>query len=1590
MRKINVFLSSSLKHTKARDIIKNAFEHPAVDDRTSNEDVIFTVYRHEYNGETGIVKRVNSQYFISAEADAHHVFVLYVGDCIGHYTLKEFKEALHSDNWNYKFIYVLHNPDDILKRDPSKPHDYYMEWADFEKEYMTGENGAIYFEDQKSLPELKEDILNIRSRLASMCLIPISPQQLKYQQVVPSEQKIYREKAFDYIQREDVDHALGEAFSLTGDSFTRPLTIVSGMSLAGKTRSVVHALRQLPASGFRIHFLRGLSTSSVDLLNNLNLKKQFYENWHHVLFIDEFTRLLSFHDEKGMQSEKLKHKFFELMNFAHANPSRLTVVGTTTESYESVRDGILRLANSEEWTERIEKVEVPTMSAQFMLNLFRRLRCQNKVSKDMLNSIKDGMPLGALFIDLRSLKREYELLYNPKTRTQDTLYLRCIFDGIKTVWMWRIHQRANIDLLLDFINNGNHIPTDRQLTEKKFVSLIAETDLNKFIRKQESADGWTPEYFTEQILVDEIFTFLTPQNGEDPKICALRRLVDFILEFHDTEKYEYLHKLVNHIKPTKTLPTQREYSFALEYIESKLSLEKILEHHLHDMQGSDGSKDWAELLASHIVRGHIHRDGFEKALRQINQGSGSDMTDRQGALDRSHSILAVFVEMATSAEDWDMLQPSLFSPGGSGLRPDIQASNSMELLCNLVDRLEFEDALSLFQTVDVKRIINRRFGNTESDENIRKREGSIICRMVNSLLLKATCRAMLLQILEAMESKNKEANAGDPCRWFDFDDKLNLYLKFIQKHTWLKMSENITSFDLPALFDLVIELELPKETGAVRPLLLRKVEILNYLLKPMSFFPAAERWNKMADIRDSFTLRTMLEKCKDYPVARTFYDQFFTIGFGKKTESSPLFLNILVKSMSMREDIMEILPLYRRFGVLEEAKPGVLDRYEMIFDVRDKFTGRPDKYLLGSLMDKDADMLPYDKKVEMLRASRDDSQPREIEAISKIVRSAPDFNTAEDILFGDTKLDFISEDERLMLRKSSFGLTNLCEKVSSRDEAAKCESHLRRELMEAKKEGTLDSLLDVENASILNAVLNNSYIVESYEEAIQKINELTEFAGFDPTNNFSTSKLCKVAAARGPQDMSDRIKLVNSLIIRHHLLPRKNMRQMTRNRFITQFKLLRRKKEPMILPYDELWKESLFPIADTSGKWAEKSETLYGWTVNMMENRFLHPGVFDSIIKSMAKNMTTCSDNAESIALFRHLVRKAQESSMSLNHDSMVKCRKFLKQANVDVDLRSITADYSITKDLISMLETGQSTPHAAMSMLKEYEAEYGPVHRASSLYVCMVAAFSHLKWRKQDPLKISVREILQFMRDSGFSDVQIGSNVILNLLYCVSDYSDFEAIKDLYPQLKTQSHLYVGIRKAVWNCRSVGKRHDAHRIASDVLLEDGSVNLEIAFSETDEKRKVNLHANIITMLSFIIGYDFRKIAETIKRHDLIVGGNAAATLACLIGSPEDYEELLGLTGRPLKCREIRFMINMITSAKKTIGIKMLLDHIESNEIISQYAIQFRKERITDSSDTGEPARLEKLFRYLSKVSDSGYYSQRYKSLSGKFLKEIS
>lgn len=1309
-RHISVFISSSFAHREARDRIKEILEDANSRSVSANAPTTFiTGHLHERDGYSNLIPDVSSQELINAYAVKCEAFILYAGNKIGEFTVNEFENAILHTKRHYQFIFVVHNPEDIVDEQSGTR---YISWEDFDKFHLQRPDGVRYYHKETTSRDLTDTIISIRNEIVYQKLVALSPSDMDYSRMLTVLQDRYRKSTF-YLHRQ-IDR-------LVTDFLTEPsslLGVVTGMSLAGKTRVVIENLKLLSPEKLRIYYLnRDSETGKV--IEGLNFNTQFPSGVRSILFIDEIdevfgrysviaateskenlqkrlqTLILSGQyqeaaeiakkleeqtDDEDLSSYTISTKFIELCQFAADNPGRLTIIGTTVMPFSEFINAIRSRATSATWLDRCEELPIKPMTKDEIYVEVRKLRSLNQLPEFDTKKIRDGMPIGALFVNLTRLSNIYEDLNKYRFAPR-------IFDAIKTLWLWKNHNKNNPEVLLDFINKA--YDTSRTITEAELYTTLQK--LSALINIRGNID-YTFE--TEEILVDEVFRFEDERTDrlrgfENASRNAINRIIRYILQTNPERKFFTFSKLTSRLNKKRP----ELYRYAVEEIGSLFPLESLTV-----------VKEDIEMYGGNIQNG-VHL-WIASVVTKVGLEGNFEETRRIYALFPDDAVLAAVLSFEQNRKYFR----NILFPSGE-LHEKFYCPTSRSLPRVLLEMCDFEQSLNLLINLDFEKIAEYSISKTAFSDELRDEIVRNLAKMCfTSVLSHASSFNDMLTALFYFDARNDAREKNGLKKWYV--GRAEQLFSFTSHTVWIGLSERVTSYDIPRIFDFLLDIPLPdgKNHEVLR---LNKIYCLNNLLRPMKDTEAIQRWLRMGDLRDTFTLMTIISKCPDFAQAYGFVEAFIEeVGKGK-IRLSTIFANKLLDTVSCVAELEECTQLYKSLELLsdkdmDEAREAGIQPLCVLHD----------EVVHLSIISKR--FIPLDECHKILKYLIKNNYSRTDILYAQLVYRSPDFFSAYNILYG--KCDFITASEQAILREMPVAVSHLIRKAKTEEEVS-----IAKEIVDAlidEATNNPDEAIGIlhHDHNIVAEYLKNNFLTADYAECKAFLTKIEKNTGVALSSGVIDRPVLHKLWIENPYETKAvKIQITNDTIISRTGCSAKDIISLVNIRFQEGRTRMNSQKR-----FPKLDTVEPFPYIESDKSWTIKNISRLEFLKNMIKNRFAHIAMVQMAVMSLAEEAKRKKESfIRNKMICSELLNLASEQSMFFEFEGAVRLRSALgifNDTNIQKCLMQMTSGYSITKDLCYHLHEGNITVDEALNRIKGFETRYGiRLYRTTAFYDAVI-----------------------------------------------------------------------------------------------------------------------------------------------------------------------------------------------------------------------------------------------------------------------------
>lgn len=1333
MKNIKIFLSSSLKHDEERKAFMKAFA------AEETEDVRFDIYAHEVNGVMAITPGSDSQDAINAAAIGCQAFITYAGDIIGKATIDEFLNEIHDSKSIFKFIYVIHQPGlKPIITDESRYVDYITE---FEQVYLEKENLKYYAtnlppipSDLTSIEEIREiaitNIINkathIAQELKNKTIPELYPHNIDYLKVISDGQKEYRDATSFYYHRtidDDLKLALHQQDS--------PLVIVSGTSLAGKTRAVTEALHSYDDPNAHIHVLQ-YNSSSISSLHELNPPLQFRKEFTNILFIDEIDKILA--------NSEITSKFIEICRFASMNRGRLKIVTTSITPGNEIIDKLLQEGTSDSWIDNCTLLTIPPLFIEEISIIIKELRRRGLLSIPT-KKIANGMPLGALFIDLNRMQNIYHLAIK-----RDRRLIR-LFDAIKCLWIWKVESRGDISVLINFCNNA--YKSSMNLNENELWNLF------KLIPEFVTVEGdYDYSFSIEEILVHEVLTF---ENGIDEE-PAIKRIVQYIHN-HLSNPFENYTKLINRLIRAQ-----------------KQSLAKIASEYITHLYGND----IISLTENEKSLGNRPINWVENYMGMVASllADGGDLHKIYNLWEtcRYDTVLSNLIHAEHSKGVISESITRLINDKSNFNR--FKHTISPFLTSELVTILPFDDAVELVRHTDYRNMALC----TSAASNIKSNEtsDSIIefrcSRYVRNSIRNLTAKINTYNDLEKVSNVLSELNSTLGIT--PYNSLSELYFRYIGSYTWSQLSKTLPSYPLLSIFLKFVKLPCDfSDNNGNRKLLLEKSECLNSLMTGMDEKDIIKAWKALGVLQDLYSLRNTISRVADFAQGKGIIDSYLLSDHGKTSKLNPEVLNTLLNKCKTSSDYQECEKLFQRSGILSPDKGLIHTK---------------DEYTQGIIINFTNDVVDYNTKIALLHIHRpkDENETRNIKTISPIVQYTDNYTTAANYVFGPCP-SFLTLAEQEKLRYSPVVISWIFKKVCSEEEKNDAMQKFAILVEQEKNLSQYESILNDKGGNVLTEILHNNKILPTTTDVNKFIADYkTNFPDFELENYVNLAFIGRLLEDKScNKNQYTIISHLNELIINLYKDPKyKDPEYIKHIRRAVKFRATLARRT-----YDKTWIQkstlSPYPLINKLGEFVITKTTPRNFAMNMLEYGILHPALISDLIIDTINHPNATDE-------INRIIEITSKNKVFLKHKIICFLYKELNKRNIDSDIYAIAKDYSIIKDMTKRLHNGYISVEEALKQIDIYEKRTGITVYRSIRFMHAV-----MKGLTSDP-KESLKSILSLIDSfpQNAINFQTQHEPRYFLLHKIRSLSDFNILLDRFGGTLNANDL-KGLMAALRNC---------------------------------------------------------------------------------------------------------------------------------------------------------------------------------------------
>lgn len=1372
-RKINVFLSSSLKLAAERHAIATAFKE------ASTEDEEFEVYIHEDNGVLHIIPGADSQRMIDAIATNCDVFVVYAGDYIGKATIQELENVMADSQSLFKYIYILHQPGleySMMLPEEEKANwceksvipDNYVRWADYAVELegnrrikhyakqldaytkkaceLDREEGGDKYRHAEGIDNLKSITRRIANEILGKVLVEMSPGMVDYTGVISNQQKQYR-VATDFYYTRPIDTELFQQIS------SRQFwTAVTGTSLTGKTRSVVEALKKLePAT--HIHILR-YDARAVQTLQELNVELQFKKEFRNVLFIDEIDSIIG-------NNEELIHKFLDLLNVAHGNPDWIKIITTSLLSAAQIQKKLYDIANAENFIDNAKEIPLEPLSAADALAAHRMMRRRGYLTTNNMRKISGDTPIGALFVDMDKLRNIY------KRKTQRDIYqiveldngstipvkvlkkddFLQVFDALKTLALWKVRSLGDPKQLLDFCTKA--YPAGTVLTPDTLELLLQH--LSEFLTLTSvSRDEYT--LTIDDIIFKQVFRFEISHDA----LTAAKRAVDYVFNHLYPEKFENLTKMVTRMNDDLT---PEEMTCLIDYITGRLDAEVK-------------AKNLTSIIELDTERvNHISGNGFISWgytwLQQIGNraidNNDSTLADNLWENDKSDEILALKLRSDRKIKKSRETLTSLLNENRQ-LPERLSTTMSYPLMRELVKSFDGDTAIALLGELNVEGYTRLTCHNIEPERRptvFREQLSKYYSFLFNLVLRRLDRISQVKSLLNLAETLNDKYDHA----LFEGSDYKHFH--FFSVGYWLDFMKRLPQTSLSNLFDRLNNVEISPACSAV--VASNKPIVLNGIIKRMKPDDKLKAWGKLGDLRDSFSLLALLQSINDFAIAKGVISNYLQ---DEQTQSSRILLihlNELLRKCTSCSDIEEGERLFRKAHVI-----GADENLDAIND----------SYTQGILLSFDNWLYPYDKKLAVLKKYRPeaDTDVRPQQTIGVIFKYCPDFSHQWQLISDNKGNEYFTAAEIEDLTHSVYVLGWLIEKVNT-PEDVKSIAGILRNIEQEERSGNYDELLLTDQTcTIISKLIKNFRLTPSYADGLRYVNELRQLNPGWKVEDFVYSSILNRFFYNASYNETDNPGLIDELNRRIIESTAKDKPEWTRT--LVRYRFFLTSKETSRVDFNV---KGYFPIWNGKGNVKVELKSRFDFAENMLKMGYIHAFVLEKLLRYMAQGNFTSAD-------FNSKLLKANSHGIFIKKNALIDLKKRLRGKNIELDLTPSANGFSIVYDMTMGLHNCSITVKEAERKLMEYELTTGlKVERTQRYLDAVVCSLT-----KSDDMTLA--DIIDTITTKFPKSFRYNDKVIYFLLHKVRNLDDLNLIKSIYP-LTSAVKNYAGLLGGLKAC---------------------------------------------------------------------------------------------------------------------------------------------------------------------------------------------
>lgn len=590
---------------------------------------------------------------------------------------------------------------------------------------------------------------------------------------------------------------------------------------------------------------------------------------------------------------------------------------------------------------------------------------------------------------------------------------------------------------------------------------------------------------------------------------------------------------------------------------------------------------------------------------------------------------------------------------------------------------------------------------------------------------------------------------------------------FISTRSWAIFSNNVTSFDLPKAFDLLLATKV-SEDREHEDHRLNKIYALNNLLQPMSSAKAMEAWNRMEGLHDSFTLMTIVLKSPDFSTAYGIVEGFLSEKGNAGMRLDDKFANSLLDRATAIAEIDACRSLFLSLGLITKAG---IDEAKTLGIPAVSMTG--DEITHGILINKQ--FIPVETIQKMLRHFKSEEKVRSNKTLGALIYRADSFSDAYRILFGEP--DYITKAEQKQMQSSPLIISHLIRKTAKEQDI-----RIVNNLIEDMIDNLQDDIVNREGIlhkdfNIITEYINNDRLTPTHSEALAFIDRIEARTGFPISSEYVERALLRsLWVKQYHASRKDKIEKTNNRIIERCSSPRSHLRKLILIRYNEGRTVSNVMNNPPAL--DDIEE---FPfITDDTHCWEIQTCSRFNFLMNMMKHRFLHPSCAYLAIMRLAYDARKKPKEADGIKKrCIEILNLAECTSLHFDYDSFVRLRNTVssnfKDNRLTDALRRIVTDYSVMKDVCYNLHNEKNSIAEAEATLNKYEKENKiKLYRNTAYYDALI---NRLKRDKNS----TVDSILEYRSRTFPKDIPWTDNQKSSLLHKVTTKTELEKLLSIF-----------------------------------------------------------------------------------------------------------------------------------------------------------------------------------------------------------------